>query len=50
MSAIRAIFWDVGGVLLTNAWDHSERMAALQRFGLEENEFHARHEMVVSSF
>ena len=50
MTEIRAIFWDVGGVLLTNAWDHSERKAAIQQFGLDEKEFHARHEMVVSSF
>ncbi len=50
MSTIRAIFWDVGGVLLTNAWDHTQRMAALEHFRLDEKEFHARHEMVVSSF
>jgi hypothetical protein len=47
---IHAIFWDVGGVLLTNAWDHTERAAALEHFRLNEDEFHARHEMVVSSF
>jgi putative hydrolase of the HAD superfamily len=47
---IRAIFWDVGGVLLSNAWDHTQRMAALEQFHLDEKEFHARHEMVVSSF
>ncbi len=50
MSAIRALFWDVGGVLLTNAWDHTERAAALEHFQLNEKEFHGRHEMVVSSF
>ena len=50
MSAIRAIFWDVGGVLLTNAWDRVERIAALEHFHLDEEEFHDRHEMVVSSF
>ncbi|MGA8618633.1 MAG: HAD family phosphatase [Candidatus Sulfotelmatobacter sp.] len=50
MSAIHAIFWDVGGVLLTNAWDRSERLAALEHFHLDEEEFHSRHEMVVSSF
>ena len=50
MSAIHAIFWDVGGVLLTNAWDHTERTAALEHFHLDEEEFHSRHEMVVSSF
>jgi putative hydrolase of the HAD superfamily len=50
VSAIRAIFWDIGAVLLTNAWDHNERAEALQHFHLDEKEFHARHEMVVSSF
>jgi putative hydrolase of the HAD superfamily len=47
---IQAIFWDVGGVLLTNAWDRTQRMAALEHFHLDEEEFHDRHEMVVSSF
>ncbi len=47
---IHAIFWDVGGVLLTNAWDHNERAEALEHFHLDEKEFHGRHEMVVSSF
>jgi putative hydrolase of the HAD superfamily len=47
---IRAIFWDVGGVLLSNAWDRTERAATLEHFGLDEEEFQPRHEMVVSSF
>jgi putative hydrolase of the HAD superfamily len=50
VSAIHAIFWDVGGVLLSNAWDHTERAAALEQFRLDPEEFQARHEMVVSSF
>ena len=50
MSTIRAIFWDVGGVLLTNAWDHTQRAQALKHFQLDEEEFRDRHEMVVSSF
>src|SRR5580704_5808304 len=50
MPEIHAIFWDVGEVLLTNAWDHTERAAALEHFRLDEDEFRARHEMVVSSF
>jgi putative hydrolase of the HAD superfamily len=50
VSEIRAIFWDVGGVLLSNAWDRTERAAALEHFRLDQEEFHARHEMVVSSF
>jgi putative hydrolase of the HAD superfamily len=50
LSAIRAIFFDVGGVLLTNAWDRAQRIAALEHFHLDEEEFDSRHEMVVSSF
>ena len=50
MPAIRALFWDVGGVLLTNAWDRTERTEALEHFHLDQEEFHDRHEMVVSSF
>jgi putative hydrolase of the HAD superfamily len=50
LPAIRALFWDVGGVLLSNAWDHNERIATLEHFHLDEAEFHDRHEMVVSSF
>ena len=50
MPRIRAIFWDVGGVLMTNAWDHTQRMAAMEHFQLDEEEFHDRHEMLVSSF
>src|SRR3981081_1086777 len=47
---IQAIFWDVGGVLLTHPWGRTQRMAALEHFHLDEEEFHDRHEMVVSSF
>ena len=50
VSTIHAIFWDVGGVLLTNAWDRAQRIAALEHFRLDEEEFSDRHEMVVSSF
>lgn len=37
------ILFDVGGVLLTNGWDHAERAAAIQRFHLDKDEFEARH-------
>jgi putative hydrolase of the HAD superfamily len=50
LPTIRTLFWDVGGVLLTNAWDRTERIAALEHFHLDQEEFHDRHEMVVSSF
>lgn len=50
MAKISALFWDVGGVLLTNAWDRTQREAALAQFKLDGAEFQDRHEMVVSSF
>ena len=50
MAEIKALFWDVGGVLLTNAWDRTQREAALERFQLDRDEFADRHELVVSSF
>jgi len=50
LSEITAIFWDVGGVLLSNAWDRAQRQRALQQFALDEVEFNDRHDMLVSSF
>lgn len=50
MTKLTAIFWDVGGVLLTNAWDHNERGEAVAKFGLDANDFEKRHELVVSDF
>jgi putative hydrolase of the HAD superfamily len=47
---INAIFWDVGGVLLTNGWDRAQREKALEQFHLDREEFNDRHEMLVSSF
>jgi putative hydrolase of the HAD superfamily len=49
LTKISAIFWDVGGVLLSNAWDREQRRRALQHFDLDEVEFDDRHEMLVSS-
>jgi putative hydrolase of the HAD superfamily len=37
------ILFDVGGVLLTNGWDHSERATVLDRFGLDRDAFELRH-------
>jgi putative hydrolase of the HAD superfamily len=47
---IRTLFWDIGGVLLTNAWDRVEREQAVARFHLDAIDFQDRHEMLVSSF
>ena len=38
-----AILFDVGGVMLTNGWDHKERAVVLAHFGLDKEAFEARH-------
>jgi len=43
MSSFDVILFDVGGVLLTNGWDTSERATVLATFGLDRAEFEARH-------
>lgn len=50
MRNIRALFWDVGGVLLTNAWDHEERDQAVEHFLLSKPEFEQRHQELVPVF
>lgn len=37
------ILFDVGGVLLTNGWDHCERAQVLEQFHLDVAEFEVRH-------
>jgi putative hydrolase of the HAD superfamily len=37
------ILFDVGGVLLTNGWDHRERARVIEQFHLDKAEFEARH-------
>lgn len=43
MSGISTILWDVGGVLLTNSWDHQQRDAVVPQFGLDKAAFERRH-------
>lgn len=40
---IEALFVDIGGVLLTNGWDHHSRLLACSTFGLDVEEFEKRH-------
>jgi putative hydrolase of the HAD superfamily len=50
MGEITTLFWDVGGVLLTNGWDYAERMRVVERFALEAEEFETRHAGLVAAF
>ena len=50
MADISALFWDVGGVLLTNGWDRASRRRAAEEFDLGWDEFQERHDLVVTDF
>ena len=44
------ILFDVGGVLLTNGWDHRERAAAVAQFHLDPAAFEAHHDSAVDAW
>ena len=48
--AIDSLFWDIGGVLATNGWDHNSRMEAVQTFGLDWEEYRERHDLSFPAF
>ncbi len=50
MPATTAVFFDVGGILLTNGWDRPARRRAAEQFHLNWDEFEERHESVVADF
>lgn len=43
-SEIETIFWDIGGVLLTNGWDKDQRAGVLGRLGVDLEDYEARHD------
>jgi putative hydrolase of the HAD superfamily len=47
---ITSLFWDIGGVILTNGWDHNSRAVAAQTFGLDWEEFRERHDLSFPAF
>src|SRR6202049_5002766 len=50
MSDVTALFWDVGGVILSNGWDRGARAAAAQKVGIGGEEFQDRHELASPAF
>lgn len=50
MAEPTALFFDVGGVVLSNGWDRKTRNRAIQEFGLDAEEFDSRHELVVHAW
>jgi putative hydrolase of the HAD superfamily len=47
---ISLLLWDVGGVLLSNGWDHLARAAAAAQFDLDRAEFERRHARAEAAF
>jgi putative hydrolase of the HAD superfamily len=47
---ITTLFLDVGGVLLTNGWDHLARQQAATKFGLDSAELEARHRLNFATY
>jgi putative hydrolase of the HAD superfamily len=50
MPDVTTMFWDVGGVLLTNGWGKASRRKAAEKFGLDWEDFQDRHELIVTAF
>lgn len=48
-SPIDLVLFDIGGVLGSNGWDREQRMAAVERFGLDDDDFQYRHEETVGA-
>jgi len=47
---IDQIFFDIGGVLGSNGWDHEQRAQAVRQFHLDAEDFQYRHEETVGAF
>lgn len=47
---ISALFVDIGGVLLTNGWDHTMRQDAAEQFGLNYDEMNERHHLTFDTY
>ena len=50
MTRIDTLFFDVGGVCLTNGWDTDARLAAASHFVLDVEETEDRHQALADGF
>ena len=50
MMAITTLFLDIGGVLLTNGWDHRARRRATRNFNLDLAEMEDRHHLTFDTY
>ncbi len=47
---ITTLFLDIGGVLLTNGWDHATRQSAATHFQLDFNDVEERHHLTYDTY
>jgi len=50
MADVKTLFWDNGGVILTNGWDRGSREKAVEKFHLDWDDFEDRHELMLNAF
>ena len=50
MCEITTLFWDIGGVIITNGWDTTARRRAAEVFHLDWEDFQDRHELSFPAF
>src|SRR5208282_2051928 len=50
MAKAKVLFWDNGGVILTNGWDRGSRRSAVEKFNLDWADFEDRHELMLNAF
>ncbi len=46
----KILFFDIGGVLLTNGWGHESRQAAAKKFGIEYSEMDVLHDFIFNVY
>jgi putative hydrolase of the HAD superfamily len=46
----KTIFFDIGGVLLTNGWGHASRQTAAEKFSYDYQEMERRHQFIFNVY
>jgi len=47
---LKILFFDIGGILLSNGWGHQSRKLASEKFGLDYNEINELHNFIFNVF
>ena len=49
-AALKVLFFDIGGVLLTNGWGRDSRKLAAEQFGLDYDEMNELHNFIFNVY